>query len=62
MANNEKEVEVQKAPVDLVQDLDSFKRMYERVKEAQRRFAEYTQEQVDEIFRAAAIVDFLALG
>lgn len=55
MANNEKEVEVQKAPVDLVQDLDSFKRMYERVKEAQRRFAEYTQEQVDEIFRAAAI-------
>ena len=55
MAVNEKEVEVQKAPVDLVQDLDSFRRMYERVKEAQRRFAEYTQEQVDEIFRAAAI-------
>ena len=55
MANNEKEVEVQKAPVELVQDLDSFKRMYERVKEAQKRFAEYTQEQVDEIFRAAAI-------
>ena len=39
----------------LVEDLDSFYAKLKQVKEAQKKFAEYSQKQVDEIFRAAAI-------
>jgi acetaldehyde dehydrogenase/alcohol dehydrogenase len=38
-----------------VTNVDEFKAMLERVKKAQNLFARYTQEQVDEIFRAAAL-------
>ena len=54
MANIEKEVEVQ-TNEGLVHDLDSFNVMMARVKEAQKIFSTYTQEQVDKIFKAAAI-------
>ena len=39
----------------LVEDLDSFQAKLKQVREAQKQYAEYTQEQVDAIFRAAAI-------
>ncbi len=55
MANKEKEVEVQATPSGLVEDLDSFNAKLAQVKEAQKVFATYTQEQVDKIFKAAAI-------
>ncbi len=51
MANTEKEVE--QAPV--VNDLGSFKAMLARVRRAQKEFSLYTQEQVDKIFKAAAV-------
>lgn len=38
-----------------VTDLDSFHRMLARVRQAQRQYAVYSQAQVDEIFRAAAM-------
>ncbi len=38
-----------------VQDLDSFYARLAQVREAQKQFAEYSQEQVDKIFKAAAI-------
>ena len=39
----------------IVLDKDSFDAMYERVKEAEKIFATYDQQKVDEIFKAAAI-------
>lgn len=39
---------------EIVQDNESFKKMFERVKKAQIRFSKYTQEEVDKIFLAAA--------
>ncbi len=44
----------------LVEDLDSFYAKLKQVKEAQKKFAEYSQKQVDEIFRAAAIAANMA--
>ncbi len=55
MANKANEVEVQANAEFLVQDLDSFGKKLAQVKEAQKVFATYTQEQVDQIFKAAAI-------
>ncbi len=40
---------------EIVDSIDTLKSTFERVKKAQAKFAEYTQEQVDEIFRAAAM-------
>ena len=51
MANTEKEVE----QVPVVNDLGSFKAMLARVRRAQKEFSLYTQEQVDKIFKAAAV-------
>ena len=39
----------------IVNSVDTFKEALERVKAAQRKFATYTQEQVDKIFTAAAM-------
>ncbi|MBQ3887837.1 MAG: bifunctional acetaldehyde-CoA/alcohol dehydrogenase [Clostridia bacterium] len=55
MDNIEKETDV-----FLVHDLDSFHTKLAQVKEAQRQFAEFTQEQVDAIFKAAAIAADMA--
>ena len=55
MAKTETEVEVQATPSGLVDDLDSFNKKLAQVREAQKKFASYTQEQVDKIFKAAAI-------
>ena len=38
----------------IVQDTESFKEMFKRVKEAELKFAKFSQEQVDKIFLAAA--------
>ena len=51
MAITEKEVE----QATVVNDLDSFKAMLARVRRAQKEFSLYTQEQVDKIFKAAAV-------
>ena len=59
MAKNEIEVEA-KTVSGLVDDLDSFNAKLAQVKEAQKKFASYTQEQVDEIFRAAAVAANMA--
>jgi len=40
---------------DIVDSIETLKNAFERVKKAQAKFAEYTQEQVDEIFKAAAM-------
>jgi len=40
---------------DIVDSVETLKNAFERVKKAQAKFAEYTQEQVDEIFKAAAM-------
>ena len=40
---------------NLVHDIDSFNEKLAQVKEAQKKFAEYSQEQVDKIFKAAAV-------
>ncbi len=50
---NVNEVEVKTA--GLVEDLDSFNAKLAQVREAQKVFSTYTQEQVDKIFKAAAI-------
>ena len=39
----------------MVKDLKSLKEMIARVREAQEKFSEYTQEQVDQIFKAVAL-------
>lgn len=39
---------------ETVDSVETLKSAFERVKEAQAKFAKYTQEQVDEIFKAAA--------
>ncbi len=57
MDNMEKEAAVQ---TGLVEDLDSFHAKLVQVKEAQKKYAEYTQEQVDAIFRAAAVAANMA--
>ena len=57
MAMNENEVE---KTIGVVDDLDSFNVMLSKVREAQKKFAEYTQEQVDKIFKAAAIAANMA--
>ena len=44
----------------VVEDLDSFHARLKQVKEAQKKFAEYSQKQVDEIFRAAAVAANMA--
>ena len=38
-----------------VENTETFKRAFEKVREAQKKFSNYTQKQVDEIFKAAAI-------
>ena len=38
-----------------VKDIESFEKKLSQVREAQKKFAEYSQEQVDKIFKAAAI-------
>lgn len=40
---------------ETVDSVETLKSAFERVKEAQAKFAKYTQEQVDEIFKAAAM-------
>ncbi len=40
---------------NIVHDIDSFNAKLAQVKEAQKKFAEYSQEQVDKIFKAAAV-------
>ena len=52
---NTNEVEAKAAETTLVQDLDSFNAKLAEVREAQKKFATYSQEQVDKIFKAAAI-------
>ncbi len=44
-----------KTTYEIVENSETFERMLARVREAQRIYASYTQEQVDEIFRAAAM-------
>ena len=39
----------------IVENVDTFDSMLARVKEAERIFSTYTQEQVDKIFKAAAV-------
>ena len=43
-----------------VSDIESFERKLSQVREAQKKFAEYSQEQVDKIFKAAAIAANMA--
>ena len=38
----------------LIEDVDSFKEMFARVKKAQLEYSKFSQEQVDKIFLAAA--------
>ncbi|MCI8920632.1 MAG: bifunctional acetaldehyde-CoA/alcohol dehydrogenase [Acutalibacter sp.] len=44
-----------KTAYEIVENTETFERMLQRVREAQKIYASYTQEQVDEIFRAAAM-------
>ena len=44
-----------KMTYEVVENAETFERMLARVREAQKVFATYTQEQVDKIFRAAAM-------
>ena len=39
----------------IVEDVESFKEAFDRVKKAQEEFSKFSQEKVDEIFKAAAI-------
>ena len=43
-----------------VSDIESFEKKLSQVREAQKKFAEYSQEQVDKIFKAAAIAANMA--
>ena len=45
---------------EIVDDLESFNKMFARVKAAQAEFSTYTQEQVDKIFREAAVAANMA--
>lgn len=40
---------------DIIEDVESFNKVFAKVKEAQKEFSKYSQEQVDKIFLAAAI-------
>ena len=40
---------------DIVDSVEKLEQAFARVREAQKKFAEYTQEQVDKIFLAAAV-------
>ncbi len=40
---------------EAIRDTETFDKVFQRVKQAQEKFSKYTQEQVDEIFKAAAI-------
>ena len=60
MADNVSGMEVQTEYEGLVHDLDSFHAKLAEVRQAQKEFAEYTQEQVDKIFRAAAVAANMA--
>ena len=40
---------------EIVENVETFERMLARVRAAQKKYATYTQQQVDEIFRAAAM-------
>ena len=40
---------------EIVENVETFEKMLARVREAQKIYASYTQEQVDKIFRAAAM-------
>ena len=44
-----------KTTYEIVENTETFERMLARVREAQKIYASYTQEQVDKIFRAAAM-------
>ena len=44
-----------KTTYEIVENAETFERMLARVREAQKIYATYTQEQVDKIFRAAAM-------
>ncbi len=44
-----------KTTYEIVENAETFEKMLARVREAQKLYAAYTQEQVDEIFRAAAM-------
>lgn len=39
----------------VVDSVDSLQEAFDRVRKAQKEFSKYTQEQVDKIFKAAAI-------
>lgn len=40
---------------DIIEDVESFNKVFAKVKEAQKEFSKYSQEQVDKIFLATAI-------
>ena len=40
---------------EIVENVETFEKMLARVREAQKKYATFTQQQVDEIFRAAAM-------
>ena len=40
---------------EIVENVETFEKMLARVREAQKKYASFTQQQVDEIFRAAAM-------
>ena len=47
-----------KTAYEIVENTETFERMLQRVREAQKIYASYTQEQVDEIFRSAAMAAY----
>ena len=47
---------------EIVDNVEKLEEAINRTREAQKVFATYTQEQVDKIFLAAAMVQFFALG
>ena len=55
MAKKETEVEVQATKSDIIDNVDALVAKIAEVRAAQKEFATYTQEQVDKIFKAAAI-------
>jgi len=54
MAEKKKKMDLTVTRPEVVDNVETLKLRIEEVKEAQRKFATYTQEQVDEIFLAAA--------